>query len=66
MVHGVFKQHKVHGSDEIVVAGERLIEQLLELRPFVNREVLGISHALREVAVDEWLLEYYFFIVVLE
>lgn len=65
MIHGILKEHKVHGGHQVVVPGERLIQQLLDLRPIFDREVLRVADAFSEVAVDERFLKHYVLVVFL-
>ena len=65
MHHSIFKEHQVHSSDKIVVAGHGFSEQLVQLFPVHDGHVLRLADAAREVAVDVRTLEYYTLVYVL-
>ena len=67
MLHGVFKQHQIHDGVDLIVAIQRLREQLVKLCPPANtRHVLGLSDTGGEVTEDVGFLAHRRFVDVLE
>lgn len=65
MIHGIFKEHQVHGSNEVIVRRQGFFQQFFYLGPIPNGEVLGVADALSEVAIDQRLLEHRVLVVIL-
>ena len=56
MIHGVFKQDKVHGSIQFIVVLQSFNEDFIEAFPVINWQVFGITNTLGKVTVDQRLL----------
>lgn len=57
VLHGIVKQHQVHGRVEFIVAVHRFLEHRLQRFPVLHRPVMRVRPATCEVAVDKRLLQ---------
>ena len=53
MLHGIFKEDKVHDSVDLVVRVESFFQDFPEGIPGLDSQVLGLSYTRGKVAVDE-------------
>lgn len=56
MLHGIFKQHQIHGCIELIVALQGICKDGPEHRPVCNRSIGGFLTHLGKVAIEEGLL----------
>lgn len=55
MLHGIFKQHQIHGCIQVIVALQCISKDGAEHRPVGDRSVRGFLTSLGEVPIDEGL-----------
>lgn len=53
MLHGIFKEDKVHNSVDLIVRVKSFLQDFPERFPRLDSQVLGLSYARGKVAVDE-------------
>lgn len=56
MLHGIFKQHQIHGCIKLIVALQCICEDGPEHRPVCDRSIGGCLSHLGKVAIEEGLL----------
>ena len=53
MVHGIFKEDKIHDCVDLIVRVESFLQDFSERVPGLNSKVLGLSYPRGKVAVYE-------------
>ena len=64
--HGVLKQYQVHGRVRLVVVLQRVLQDLVELKPGGHEVVVGIADTVGEVAQHQRPFQDDFFVLVLQ
>lgn len=59
MLHGVFKQHQVHGGVELVVGVYRFSENRLQAFPVLHWHVTRVLRTSSKVAINKGLLQHH-------
>lgn len=55
MLHGIFKEHKIHDGIQLIVRLEGFLQDLVERLPGGHCKVPGFPDSLGKVAIDQWL-----------